>query len=141
MQAGWTLDARPAAFKTIIFQNTLAVPITITFYAGNCSLTYSPVLNASVVTEAGTFTKGTGVINATPNVFNGQTTVAGVVKTRKQIVITNLDAANALVVNDANGNEIAQIAAGQVWTVESSGSFTIVNAYGINYCVGELFYA
>ena len=143
MQAGWTMDARPSTFERIILQNTSAQAVTITFYAGNSQLLYSPVQTAAVISNAGTYTRGTGIVQTTPNTFNGldSTTFAGLTKLRKQIVITNLDATNAITVQDGSGKQMAQIAAGQVWTVESNATFVVINPYGVNYCVGEIFYA
>jgi hypothetical protein len=137
--AGWSVDNRPHFFKSIILQNPNATAITITFYATTCAISYSPVTNQVVSVDAPTYTVGYNVISAITQLFDGKDW-GNKQNQRKQIIITNIDATNPIQVADANGRVLAQILAGQAWTAESNGGFTILNAYGCSYLVGEIFY-
>ena len=138
MQAGWMVDNRPNLFTSIILQNPSLSPITIAFYATTCAISYSPVTNLVTSTNAPTYVKGTGVTNANAGQFNGTDPVTG--KKRKQIIVTNLDTVQALSIGDSLGNQLGQISAGNTWTVETTGYMIVDNPYGINWCVGEVFY-
>jgi hypothetical protein len=138
MQAGWTVDNRPNLFTSLILQNPNAVAITIAFYATTCAISYAPVNSQVINTNAPTYINGTGVTNASAGQFNG--TDPGTGKKRKQIIVTNLDAVQVLVINDSLGNQLGQVPAGTTWTVETSGFVIVDNLYGINWCVGEVFY-
>ena len=143
MQAGWTIDARPQTFTQIIFQNQTSLPISISFYAGNASLTYSPGEIDVVVTNAPTFTIGDAVAAGASKAFAGTTTANGAVKARKQIIVTNQDAAVTVTIMAGNGDYFAEVMPGQVWTLETNDTLTVVNPAGSSFQaqVGQIFYA
>jgi hypothetical protein len=145
MVAGMELDNRPNTWSSVTFQNLSNQAITINYYVGNCAISYSPTTVNVVVTDAPTYSLGTGLLNAeitrppaTP-AYPGYDATNGNAP-RKQIIITNLDATNAVTILDAEGNVFASVPAGQAWTVESSAGFSVLNPYSVSYIVGEVFY-
>jgi hypothetical protein len=142
MQQGWTMDNRPNIFRSINLQNPTAVQITVTFYAGASAMFYSPPTTLALVTNAPTYLKGSGIVAigaGASQTFNGVD--AG--KNRKQIIVTNLDAVNALYILDAANNIVLPVFAAESKTVELSGLCKVnnPNPAPVNAVVGEVFYA
>jgi hypothetical protein len=142
MQQGWTYGPSPTPFTSLIFANNTGVQITVSFYAGASPLNYSPPTTLALVTGAPTYSKGGGIvaIGAGATVaFNGVDNG----KTRKQFLLTNMDAAAALYIQDANANVVLPVFAGESKTVELSGMCKVNKPNGapVNAVVGEIFYA
>ena len=136
------MDNRPSAFKQIVFQNPTAVQITLEFYAGASALFYSPPTTLALITQAATYTKGSGVLNIGAGAVLAYTGVDGT-HTRKQIIVTNLDAAAALYLCDNAGNLLLPIFAGESKTFDLSGACKLANTNGaaVAAIVGEVSYS
>jgi hypothetical protein len=142
MQQGWTMDNRPNVFKSIILQNLSAVQITVTFYTGASAMFYSPPVTLALVTEAPTYAKGGGIVAIGAGASLSFTGLDGT-KTRKQIIVTNLDPTAELYIQDGAANVLLPVFAGESKTVELSGACKVnnPNGAGVNAVVGEIFYA
>src|ERR1700749_400731 len=92
-------------FRNLIFQNTTAADITITFFTGSNNISYFPPQTNVIQSNAATYAKGSGDINLAAGASQAFTGLDGV-KVRKQIVFTNLNAGpgNSLIICDGNGN-------------------------------------
>jgi hypothetical protein len=142
LQGGLQIDNRPGLFNSVILQNRSLVPLTLTFYCGTCAVTYSPITVNVTTTEAATYAKGHGIIAIGAGaslIYNG---VDGG-NTRKQFILTNLDGAVMLYIQDANANLLLPVSAGESKTMAISGVCSVYNPNGgpVNCVVGEIFYA
>lgn len=142
-------------FTKLSFRNDTTSDIGITFYTGVGEIRDAR-LNTTVsrlglvqMKELPTSTQGHGAVGAyltAPNSdpgtrYLGMVTVGLVTKQRKQIIFQNVDATNALWITDADGAVLAVIPAGQMWTVESSGTFYARGSGATcSYVVCETFY-
>lgn len=142
VQQGWTYGPSPAAFKQLVFQNLTAVQVTVTFYAGATPMFYSPPTTLALVTDAPTYAKGGGIAAIGAGAVVPYTGLDGAHR-RKQIMVTNLDAAAALYLQDGNGNILLPIFAGESKTLAISGSCKLSNPNGapVSAVVGEVFYS
>ena len=142
LQGGVQIDNRPEQFTSMLFKNLTSGPITLTFYCGSSPVNYYPVTVNTTSTNAPTYAKGGDILN-----LNGGATIAfnGVDNghNRKQIIVTNLDAAAALYLRDTSHKTLLPVLAGESKTVELSGACELYNPNGgaVSYCVGEIFYA
>jgi len=131
-------------FHRLIFYDTSGADNSITFYVGDQDYTPNTVVNTGItsIRNAPTYTKGQAIATLASL---GVATFSGLdgVKVRKQIIVTNLDAANSLRVLDANNNCIGVVFAASAWTVETSGQVKVYNpnGAGVDYNVGQIFYS
>ena len=124
-------------YRFLVFRNPTAADISISYFTGRGSVNY--ILPALLVTatNAATYSKGSGIMyraNATYSGLDGT-------KTRKQFVLTNLDASSTIYVQDGSGNDLGAVFPLSAWTIETSGALIVNNPSGANFLVGELFYA
>jgi len=130
------------AFKEIIFKDTSGSANSIQFVIANDPVNYYAPPSIVFIKDAATYTKPTnGTLAA-----GAMQTFAGLdgAKVRKQIVITNEDAALVLYVTDNTGaTRGAVIYPQRPWTIALSGSITIKNpnGAGVNFSVLETFYS
>jgi hypothetical protein len=141
-QGGLQVDNRPKLFTSIVLQNKTGQPLGLTFYCGTCAVTYSPVTIQVVTTNAATYVKGSVVAGPGQVTFSGQDNLAGVAKTRRQIIVANQATAALVVVMDATGtNAIGVVLPQTTWTLETSGPVTVLNQTATAAIIGETFYA
>lgn len=141
MDQGWSIDVTPNLFRMIVFKNLTAAAVTISFYAGGSALSYSSQNTVILAKNPATYIKA-GALTIDPD----QTiTLSGVdgAKTRKQIVITNLENDTDLQVLDPANDVCATVLRRSAWTIETSGVLRIHNGNGIAMAinVAEVFYA
>lgn len=147
-----------APFSRIRFFETSGSNNAITFYAGDQDIALAPTTNDGAYSKvsATSFVKDAATYSlAAPNsanfVANSLDIHASIVFTgsdvggqqRKQISVSNGDAANSIQIKDQAGNIFALVQPGQTWTHVSSGYFKVYNPNGaaINCAIGETFYA
>ena len=143
MQQGWTMDSRPTVFNKITFYNPSARQVAVTFYCGSSSMFYSPPVTLALVSNAGTYLKGSGIQAPARNSTTPYSGVDGT-KNRKQFILTNMSGEGmTLYINDADGNLVLPVFDGQSRTLEISSMVKLENPNGVpvNCVVGEVFYA
>jgi len=133
-------------FNRLTFFNDSAVAIQITFYAGFQSFQSDQTVasvNASVSSkDPSTYTKGTGILALDAGASDTYNGLDGA-KTRKQIIVTNRDAAADLELQDNGANIGCNVKAGEKVTLVTNGVIKVKNTTGapINYSVLETFYS
>ncbi|MGO8839470.1 MAG: hypothetical protein ACLP7I_12060 [Limisphaerales bacterium] len=135
-------DPTAPVFRTLIFHNSSAAAINVTFEVSSSALNPAVLNSVGGCKDAATYTKAfaAGSVAA-----NSSATFSGTdgVHQRRQIVIQNLDGASALSIEDGAGNAGFSLLAGQVITLATSGIITIVNGTGAAIAVNvlETFYS
>jgi len=141
IRAGWSINLGDGTFSRLIFQNPTGAAITIGFYVGNAAMAYASQATILTVKDPATYVKAGAVqINAGATLQYNGTDGANV---RKQIVVTNLDAALDLDVLDQAGNPCGLVFARSAWTIGTSGLVQLKNnqAAPLAIRVAEIFYA
>ena len=125
-------------FETVRFFNPTANPITIEFYVGNGDVDF---VGVSAYKEVSSRANGAGLLTLEAGEFELFPGV-DVNSQRKQIVITNLDAAAPLIICDDQGNPFGAVFASSAWTIPTDAAFQVRNntENPINYIVGEIYY-
>ena len=150
MDAGWSLTM-PAGqqFGAIIVKNLTASPLTFSFYVGTIGATYS---TPNGIKDASTFLIGSGLVQVQVgaavlyNGFQGWNGVYGSTNNpRRQFVISNLDAANTIIVTDQYGNAAGIVPPMTSWTLAGNGVIGLsasgaANAY-VNCVIAQTFYS
>jgi hypothetical protein len=135
-------------FTAITFVNDSATDIVVEYYVGSAEVKDSRlntlVERLGVVTVRNPDTYPKSQYNAA--LAAGATaTISGLngANKRKQIIITNRDAAAELDLQDASANYLEPLFAGQKWTVDSSATFKIKNSTGapVSLAVTGIFYS
>ena len=149
-EVGIGFDAGQEGFNSLIFRNTGASDITITFYAGNVNV-IDARLNTLISRQVSTYQKnyltfsvgglGTGVVTVTNAVELAITLQTGYA--RKQVVITNLSATADLEVRDSNSNPMGTVMPRSAWTVETGDIIKLFQTSGSDLTVRicEIYYA
>jgi hypothetical protein len=141
MASGWKINA---PFKRLLFINTTAAPLVISFYTGQGSIDYSlpplELLNTTVK-NASTYAKGGGNRTLQPGEYIDLTGLDGT-HARKQVVVTNLSLAGnlTLIASGANMSTVLPVSS---WTIETNSALRIANlgAVPVDLVFGEVFYA
>ena len=131
-------DGSPKLFSSVTFFNDSADDISISYYVGGSEVDFS---DGAPMREASSYSLGGGVETLEPDATRDIPGTNGGDQ-RKQLVITNLDAASPIVVLDGEGNVFGAVFAQRPWTVPTDADFTLKNntLAAINFIVGQLFY-
>ena len=125
-------------FQGVTFYNPTANAILVSFYVGGADVDF---VGVSAIKEVSSRAVGGGLQTLEPA---ATIDVPGISSgsQRKQIIITNLDAAVPLVILDATGAVFGAVFAQTPWSVPTDAFFTIKNngVAPINFIVGELYY-
>ncbi len=150
MEAGLGFRTSAGTFSSLLFTNLTASDVTIEYYVGD-SQVIDARLNTivarlqivqSISTNADTYPKGQDPIALASGATNAYNGLDGT-KKRKQIIVTNLDAAALIKVKDGNGKIMGTVFPLQAVTFESGGTVKVYNPNGgaVNIEVGEIFYS
>lgn len=126
------------SFSRITFSNSNSISVTVTFYVSDEPITY--VSNNQQQVQS-SYTLGRGVVVLAAGASETYTGSNNGQK-RKQFFVRNQDANLSIDILDASGNIFDVLPAGQPWTYETDGTFTLKNPNGaaVNVVVGETFY-
>jgi hypothetical protein len=154
MEVGLGFRLEGSDFKTLTFRNDTAADITVTFYTGVAEVKdarLNTLVQRTISTSQKnypTFTrggKGNGTISMAGNTTLDVTELA--TYTRKQIVVTNMDAVNDLEIHALQDDhatycQSAFVPPRTAFTIETGGTVRIKNANGgvINIRILEVYY-
>jgi hypothetical protein len=151
LDGGLPMDVLPGMFFPVnLFRNLIALdtsgaPNSVVLYTGPAGLSFFPPTTNTVTKDAPTYTKGTALgamAGGAATNFTGIDAATG--QTRKQIIVSNDDAALEVAVLDQNGVRIGRVYPQRPWTLATSGFVTVKNQNGGALTgvvdVGETFY-
>jgi len=126
------------AFQTITFYNPTANAILINFYVGSAEVDF---VGGGAIKEVSSRALGSGLLTLEAGDIWDIPGISGGSQ-RKQVVITNLDAAAPLVILDGDGAVFGAVFAQSPWTVPTDANLKLKNntVDPINFVVGELYY-
>ncbi len=130
-------------FSRLVLQDTSGSGCVLSFYAASLAVQFFPPTTNTFTKDAPTYTKGTALgamAGGASTTFNGLD--GG--KVRKQIVVTNNDAALVVAVTDNAGVRLGTVYPQRPWTLATSGIVKVTNQNGGALTgtvdVGETFY-
>ena len=132
------VDGTAKNFASVTFFNDGEDDISISYYVGGSEVDFS---DGAPMREAPSYSKGSGLLTLEPDAtFDIPGTNNG--DQRKQLIVTNLDAASPIVVLDGDGSVFGAVFAQRPWTVPTDAIFTLKNntLAAINYIIGQTFY-
>lgn len=124
-------------FRKLTLRNDTAAALTVNFYVGSIAVVDARLGRINT----GLYLTGHPFVSLDPAEVTVFTGINGT-DLRKQIVVTNLDAASDLKILDSSDNVAATIPPGTAWTLECGGTIKVQNATAapIPFNVGETWF-